>query len=453
MPKLTKRLAEATKSASKDTFIRDSETKGFMLKVTPKGKRVYMFYYRTSEGRERRPAIGEHGKDLTCDQARDIAEDWAAEVKRGNDPSLARQKKRKAPTLAKFAETYDKEHISKLKPNGQKERRRIWKRYLIPALGNTKLSTISKADAIQLHNSLRDTPYMANRVLETLRHALQKADQWGKSEIPENPCSGIERFKEHERERFLNKEEITLLGEVLNQCEMEGSELPNVILALRLLILTGCRRNEILELQWKWIDWENSMIRYPDSKTGKKSIPLNLPAIELLKAANRISGNPYVCTGTGKKGHLVNLQKPWTRIRQRAEIFRLISLIGKHEKWDEEAISSAHLESSSKISATLTYYRAMAEKLEIDIDTEGMETVRLHDLRHSFASVGVASGLSLFMVGKLLTHKDTVTTQRYAHIADNPLREASESIGGQIAGMMAGNTAKVLDIKTKKHTS
>ena len=449
MPKLTKRFVEAVEPEDKDVIIFDSETKGFIVKVTPRGKRVYMLYYRTQAGRQRKPSIGEHGKQVTCDEAREIAKQLLAEIQQGNDPSQSRKESRRVLTLAEFEPVYTKRHSNTLKERSRDEKARIWKRHLIPALGNTQLNSIIKKDAARLQQSLKNTPYMANRVIELLRHVLLKANEWDYIDIAENPCSSIKRYKEESRERFLSNDEIALLGDVLRQCELEAVEMPSVILAVRLLILTGCRRMEILALQWKWIDWKAAMIRYPDSKTGKKSVPLNLPALELLKSVERKSGNPYVCVGNGAKGHLVNLQKAWNRIRQRAEIFRLIGLISDHENWDEAQIEKARLESATKIPETLQYYRAMIAKLGIDIDSESMKTVRLHDLRHSFASVGVASGLSLFMVGKLLTHKDTVTTQRYAHIADDPLSAASEMVAGKISGLLSGQQAEILEMAKK----
>lgn len=448
MPKLTKSVVEGTKPGERDIVLRDTLIKGFLCKVTPKGKRVYMLYYRTKEGRERKPVIGEHGA-ITCEDARDIATEWLREVKKNQgDPSLYKQQARKAPTLADFARQYDERHISTMKPGSQKEERRMWEKYILPAIGKNKLASLTRQDIARLHHSLKDAPYMANRVLEALRRALNRAAEWGYIE-GENPCRHIKKFKEHSRERFLSSAELAYVGEALRHAEAENTEMQSVTLALRLLIFTGCRRNEILELQWNWIDFELGKIDFPDSKTGKKVVYLNPPSLELLQNAERVKGNPYVCPGRDGKSHLVNLQKPWTRIRRRAEIFRLIDLIAKQEGWSQEKSDKARQDSAADIMRTLRRYRKRCGELQITLAGDGIEDVRLHDLRHSFASVGAAGGLSLLMIGKLLGHREQSTTQRYAHLLGDPLKEASHLIGSRIAAALDGKQAEVLSLKKR----
>lgn len=171
------------------------------------------------------------------------------------------------------------------------------------------------------------------------------------------------------------------MGAALAELEREGLDLPSTITAVRLLILTGCRREEILALKWEHVDLENACLRPPDSKTGAKVVFLNQPALELLAQTPRLEGNPYVCPGHKAGGHLVGLPKAWTRILKRA----------------------------------------------------GLEGVRLHDLRHSFASVGAAAGLGLPIIGALLGHTQAATTQRYAHLGADPIRAANEEVGRRLA--------------------
>jgi integrase len=396
MPKLTKRIVESAEPSEKDILLHDSELRGFRCKVTPKGKRVYLCYYRTKEGRQRQPAIGEHGA-ITCEQARDIAKEWLGIVYKGGDPSQERQAARKTLTLAEFADKYLREYGKLKKASSIREDERLWRLHILPVLGKLPLSTITRNDILRLHSSMSASPVAANRAVAMLSKAFNLAIEWGNLKNAINPASKIKKYKEQSRERFLSSAELAMLGDVLRQCEAERVELPSVILAIRLLVFTGCRRNEILKLQWKWIDFEHGKIDFPDSKTCKKSVYLNPPALELLKNVERVEGNPFVCVGRDGSKHLVNIQKAWTRIRKRA----------------------------------------------------GLDDVRLHDLRHSFASVGAAGGLSLLMIGKLLGHKEQGTTEKYAHLIGDPMKEASDLIGNRIAAAMAGNQAEVIELRKK----
>jgi integrase len=353
-----------------------------------------MCYYRTQEGRQRQPAIGEHGK-LTCDQAREIAREWLRLAAQGFDPGQDKREARKNLSLAQFAEKYNQDYGKLKKASSLKEDERLWRLHILPALGKLPLNTITRNDILRLHSSMSASPVAANRSVALLSKAFNLAIEWGDLKSGLNPASKVRKYKEQSRERFLSSAELATLGDVLRQCEAEQVENPSVILAIRLLIFTGCRRNEILELQWRWIDFENGKIDFPDSKTGKKSVYLNPPALELLQNAERIEGNPYVCTGRGGEKHLVNIQKAWTRIRKRA----------------------------------------------------GLDDVRIHDLRHSFASVGAVGGLSLLMIGKLLSHKEQSTTEKYAHLFGDPIKEASNMIGSRIAAAMEGNQAEVINLQ------
>jgi len=223
-------------------------------------------------------------------------------------------------------------------------------------------------------------------VLAVLSKLFNWAERHGHRPDGSNPCRHVEKFKEEKRERFLSGSEMSRLGYILARAEREGSEMPSVIHAIRLLIFSGARLSEILTLKWNEVDLERGCLTLSDSKTGAKVIHLNAPALELLASIERIDGNPYVVVGRKIGAHLVNLEKPWRHIRSAA----------------------------------------------------GLEDIRLHDLRHSFASVGAAAGYGLPVIGALLGHTQAATTHRYAHLASDPLKQASDAIGKQIADALDG---------------
>ncbi len=382
--KLTKRVIEALQPGNKDIICWDAELSGFGVKITPKGRRVYFLYYRTTTGRERRPTIGRHGQ-VTCEEARRIAGDWQAVVRKGGDPGGERQADRASESFAEFAERYMTDYAS-----GKKKASTLatdglnLKNHLLPALGRLKVGEISRADVVRLHQRMKATPGGANRTLDLLSHMLNVAERWGLRPDGSNPCRHVEKFKLRKRERFLSEAELGRLAAVLTDAEETDTELPSIIAAIRLLLFTGARLSEILTLRWEHVDMEGQCLRLPDSKTGAKVVYLPPAALEILTALDRHEDNPYVIAGAKSGSHLVNLQKPWRRIR-----------------------AKAHL-----------------------------NDVRLHDLRHSFASMAVAGGLSLPVIGALLGHTQPATTARYAHLADDPLKQAANLIGGRIAAAM-----------------
>ena len=380
--KLTKRAVEALKPANRDLILWDTELKGFGCKVTPKGKRVYFAYYRTREGQQRRPSIGVHGA-MTCEQARETARQWLAD--RDRDPSGQRQARKSAPTIAEFAERYVTQHAeAKKSSKSTVQDRRMLERFVLPAFGKRKLAEVTRADVVKLHHRLKGTPYQANRVLALLSKMFNLAEHWDLRPDGTNPCRHVEKYRERNRERFLSEAELARLAEVLAAAERTRTQSPSVIAAIRLLLFTGARLSEILTLRWEHVDVEGQCLRLPDSKTGAKVVYLPPAALEILTALDRHEDNPYVIAGAKLGSHLINLQKPWRRIRANA----------------------------------------------------GLGDVRLHDLRHSFASMAVAGGLTLPVIGALLGHTQPATTARYAHLADDPLKQAANLIGGRIAAAM-----------------
>jgi integrase len=328
--------------------------------------------------------IGQFGA-LTPENARKIAKTQANKVLHGGDPGAERSEAAKAPSVAQLAERYMAEHARpKKKPRSAKSDESNLNNHVLPALGPKKAAAITRADISRLHHSMRKTPGAANRVLALLSKMFTLAEKWGLRPDGTNPCRHVERNPERKLERFLSETELARLAEVLVEAERTRTELPSALAAIRLLLFTGARLSEILTLKWEHVDMEGKCLHIPDSKTGAKTIYLPPTGLEVLDSLEQHKDNPYVIVGAKHGSHLVNLRKPWGRIRGRAKL----------------------------------------------------DDVRIHDLRHSFASMAVAGGLSLPMIGALLGHTQPTTTQRYAHLAGDPLQQAVNIAGGRIADAM-----------------
>ncbi|MDT8854778.1 tyrosine-type recombinase/integrase [Paracoccaceae bacterium Fryx2] len=375
MPKLTKRIIDAVEPQATEFFLWDEGIPGFGLRVMPSGRKSFVVQFRAGR-RARRMSLGP-STVLTCDQARTRAITIIAAVKNGDDPAAERDAKRNAATVRELAERFDREHIAvRLKASTAKEYRGTLKRFILPALGRLAVPEITRADVAKFHHDLRHIPYQANRCLEVVSKMFVLAEMWGLRPDGSNPRKHIRKYLEEKRERFLSAAELRRIGEVLREMESERIESPSAILAARLLILTGCRLGEIMTLKWDYVDFDECALRLPDSKTGKKVVHVGAPAVEYLHSAHHIDGNPWVITGTLPGKPLSDLQPFWQRVRARA----------------------------------------------------GVKDVRIHDLRHTFASTAVASGQGLPMIGKLLGHTQVQTTARYAHLAAEPVRMAADAV-------------------------
>ncbi len=394
MPRLTKRLVESAIPQANDYFIWDSEVKGVGARIRATGKRVYVFKYRSPDRRQRKVTIGQHG-NLTVNEARAISKNAAFEVAQGGDPAAQLESARGAPTMAELCDRYFQEHAQvHKKASSWKNDQRLIDVRIKPAFERRLVNSIQRADIAKLHHRMRDTPYEANRTLALLSKMFNLAELWGLRPDGSNPCRHLKKYKEDMRERFLSPAELARLNEVLLEAERTQTERQSVIAAIRLLILTGCRLSEILTLRWDWVDFEAGCIQLPDSKTGAKIIHLGAPALSVLSSLVRDPDNPHVIVGHKSGSHLVNLQKAWRRIRQEA----------------------------------------------------GLDGVRIHDLRHTFASFGASGNLSLPMIGKMLGHKHVATTQRYAHLAPDPVKQATEVTSQTIAAAMRGESAEVVSL-------
>lgn len=397
--KITKRVVDAATHA--DGWIWDTEVKGFGLRVSKGGVKSYLVGYRAGAGgrsaQKKRYTFGRHGSPWTPDEARTEAKRLLGQIADGHDPAAERKTKREASNLTELSKRFLSEHVEvKCKPRTVEEYRRLIELHVRPKLGNKSVPEITRDDIARFHQGLKNTPYQANRTLAVLGKMFEVAELWGICPDGSNPCRRIQKFPEKKRETSLTLEELSRLGIALS--EYEGA--PYAVAAIRLLTFTGARLNEILSLEWAWIDFERCVARLPDSKTGAKTIHLTPPAVEILKNLDREEKNPYVILGNKPGTHLVDLKRPWDAIREAA----------------------------------------------------GLEHVRLHDLRHTFASVGVMAGMGLPIVGAILGHSQPQTTARYAHLAQDPVNEASAMIAKQIANAM-GNAEQenyVVDINSAK---
>ncbi len=393
MTKLTNRTVAAIKPGDPDLFVWDDELPGFGLRVKPSGVKSYILQYRNQHNVSRRYTLGRHGV-IGPEKARVKAKSLLARVQDGADPATLRRAAREAPTVADLADRYLTEHAEmKKRPRSVASDKTLLRLHVLPALGRKKVAALSRADVTLLHHSLRETPGAANRALALVSKMLNLAEKWGLRPDGSNPCRHVDRYPERKMERFLSIDELGRLGAVLAEAERTATELTSVIAAIRLLMFTGARLGEILDLEWEQVDFERSYLRLLESKTGAKVIHLSAPALEILNGIER-DGSPWVISGREPNKPLVNLRKPWHRIRAKA----------------------------------------------------GLEGVRLHDLRHSFASVGAAGGLSLPMIGALLGHTQAATTQRYAHLAADPLKQAADMIGERIRAAMNGKSGEVVEL-------
>ena len=378
---ISRRTVEALK-ADRDTVFWDSELLGFGVRVYPTGRKVYVVQTRAGGKDGKRVTVGRHGV-ITAEEARRRAALIVARIKAGEKPvpepmavTLAN-----GPTVADLAAVYlDRVVAVRLKPASAKAYRGVIEKHILPALGRKPALSLDHAAVTALHHGLAETPAMANRAVEMLFRIYRAAEE--RELIPEgsNPCRQVAMNRQRRHERFLTDEEFRRLGRVLDEAERSEGAMARAAMAVRLLLLTGCRKNEILSLRWDHVDLEAREMRLGDSKTGSRTVQLSPAAAAVLARVPRINGNPHVIPGTRRGSRMSGLQRPWDRIRKSA----------------------------------------------------GLEDMRLHDCRHSFASRALALGESLPMIGRLLGHSQVQTTARYAHLARDSVHEAARRVSDRI---------------------
>lgn len=382
--RLTKRSVEKLPGKADSYFVWDADLKGFGARIYPSGKRTYVIQYRAGR-RTRRMTLGQHGA-LTTDQTRKMARQKLGDVARGADPAEERRQHQLAPSVAalcdRFLELYVEQHC---KPTTVRSYRTIIRNNIKPRLGTYLVNAVTRADIAALHHDMRATPYQANRALMVLSKMFNVAEDWGMRDEGANPTRRVKKYREEEKKRYLSDAEQIRLGQALTACLRDGSETEHVVAAFKLLMLTGCRRNEIATLRWEYVTTHH--LELPDSKTGRRRIPLPREAYDVLMSLPRLQGNPYVILGKTPDGHITDLERPWRRVRARA----------------------------------------------------GLNDVRIHDLRHTYASVAVQSGIDPFLLKEILGHKNLTTTLRYAHLADHTVQQAAGSVASRLAGALGAD--------------
>ena len=391
MPRITKRAVDALVSREREYMFWDSDVKGFGVRVHPSGRKVYVVRHR-HHGRVVKKTIGPCSA-IPPAAARACAAEIITVARTGRDPAgrdlrvkdptgQDPRKGRAAPTVRELAGRFLEEYVPiRCKPSTARNYHGSIARHVLPRLGGRQVADVTRSDVAALHHEMRATPFAANHTLGILSAMFTVAEVQGLRPEGSNPCRHVKRFREDKRERFLSDEEYRRLGAVLRRAEKTGTEAAPAVAAIRLLMLTGCRLSEILTLRWRDVDLEAAALRLPDGKTGARVVRIGRPAVAVLRGMARVEGSPWVIAGRRPGSRIASLHYPWGRIRKRA----------------------------------------------------GLGDVRLHDLRHSFASGGLLVGEGLPMIGKLLGHSQIQTTARYAHLADDPVKEAADRIASRIA--------------------
>ena len=355
---LSRRAVDALPVGEREAVFWDRDLTGFGVRVHPSGSKVYIVQTR-ARGKTRRVTIGRHGV-WTPERARREAGRLLASLKAGETPTRpgADSPSANGPTIAEMAERYMTGHVAvRCKPTTQRGCRHILDKFLLPRFGALRLSEVTPDHVAALHYRMRATPTMANQTVSLLSRLFYTAAKSGEAPAGGNPCRFIQKYPTRGRERFLSEQEFDRLGRVLAELEAAGTVSTSAAGALRLLMLTGCRRNETVTLKWEHVDLEHDELRLRDAKTGARAVPLSPAAKQVLTALPRRPDNPWVFPGRVRGSRLRTLNASWQVVRKEA----------------------------------------------------GLEDVRLHDLRHSFASRALALGESLPMIGKLLGHTQVQT--------------------------------------------
>jgi integrase len=411
--KLTKRSVESLTPAAAPVVYYDDKLAGFGVRVMPSGRRSYFVQYRSKHHRCRWFTIGAHG-EVTADAARTMAQRILQTVAvDGRDPSGEREAFRTAPTVSDLLDRHIAEHIEQRnRPSTRAAYKAIIERDIRPEIGRLKVATVTRQDMHRLHAARAGTPRQANLILAVCSKAFSLAELWEMRPEGTNPCSKIERYRENHRERFLSAEELARLGATLRQAETVGlpwntgadSKHPTkpemrrtlykrvTTAVIELLLFTGCRLSEVLNLRWEHVDFNAGTIALPETKSGRPQVVvMNSQARQVLKELEAAKASEFVLPST------VDLRHPFSK---------------------------------AGIEAAWTKIRTAA----------GLEDVRLHDLRHTVGTYAGQSGANAFLVRDLLRHKNLAMTGRYVNRADHPVRTLSDQVGERIAAGLAGVT-------------
>jgi integrase len=382
---------EAVDKLAADEILWDDVVRGFGVRRRGGAGAHYFVKYRVGK-RQRWVTIGEHGSPWTPTSARKRALIVLGRVADADDPAETRDWEGGLPTVKEFSEEYVKRHakIKKGERTVAEDERNI-RLHILPAFGSMRIDAITGRDVARWHGDRSETPVNANRCLSLFRHMMRKAEAWGYRTPGSNPCRDVEKYEETPRERYLSAAELGRLGKALKVVEAEDRFSAYSLAALRVLVFTGARKMEIATLEWDHVDEDRGVARR-DTKTGPRNIYLPPPALEIIKGLTKVEGSPWVFPSARdpEKKHIGDLEKAWRAVRKAA----------------------------------------------------GLEDVHLHDLRHSFASVAVSAGDSLAIIGAVLGHVDTATTQRYAHLSTDPIAASASATAKRIEAAMGVKPGK-----------
>ena len=404
--KQTKITISAVDGLKQNEVIWDTEVHGFGVRRQTRDK-VYIVKTRVN-GKQRQFTIGKHGSPWTPTEARKDAKRLLGDIASGADLHAVREGKRQQATVSELAERYMEEHaIPNKKPSSIKTDRSNLKNHVIPYFGDLLAKEVTLEHVDKFMNNLADGKVkknhaskhkggseiaggrgVANRCRALLSKMFSLAEKWRVIPQNSNPVKHAIKFKENTVEQYLSDEQMLRLGEVLENKVSDGTYSIHFINAIRLLLLTGARLGEVQSLEWEHIDHQRRMAFLPDSKTGKKPLPLPDAALEVINSTPKVDGNPYVFVGSKEGAPIINFRKAWGKIRKEADL----------------------------------------------------NNFRLHDLRHNFASAAINAGTPIAVVGALLGHKNTKTTQRYAHLADSVVVSAGNATAQAIADKVAGTS-------------
>ena len=398
--RLTDEIVAALKPAARDQFRFDRLVSGYGLRMTPGGVRILFAQARVG-GRKVRLKVGEWPA-MRVGEGRELARMAITDIKNGRDPVIERRARVQAVqagsmVVAALAEEWLDAHGPKLKPHTVSDYRQLLRDYILPAIGSMAVTHVSRNDTDKLHAAMAAMKRRANYVVSVGHTLFAYARLRGLR--PDNPFAGVKRYQEKQHERFLTESEVARVDDAITQTEMAGRIVPQAAAGLRLAMLTGARRGEVTGAKWTDVNWKHRLIRLSDGKTGARTIYLSEPAIAILKALPRTG--EYIIAAPRGTGQYKQLTKAWIKVREMA----------------------------------------------------GLPDVRLHDLRHSFASTGAAHGMTLQTIGRLLGHKRITTTMRYSHLASEQVAAANDQIGSIISGAIdkaATTPANVVKLPRRK---
>lgn len=396
--RLTEALLNSLTPSDRDQFRFDTMLATFGYRLTPSGRGIFFV------GKPRR-TIG-YRPPLTVSEAREQAHHMLSDIRQGRDPVHERKARQQATaagemTIAQLADKWMADYVRpKLKPRTVFDYERLLAQRILPALGQLSVAAIERDDIVRLHVSMARTPRRANYVASTVRALINFGIDLGLRPPASNPARRIKMYRERARERFLSETEIARAADAIEQAERAGKIGPHGAAGLRLALFTGARSGEITAIEWSHVDWQRKLIRLPDSKTNEpRTIHLSDAALEVLKTVPRIGR--FVIAGAKPDEPYKNLGRAWIDIRGNA----------------------------------------------------GLQDVRLHDLRHSFASLAAGRGVSLLMIGKLLGHRVPATTQRYAHLARDAVAAVNDELGAAMQAAIAKKAppaGKVVKLKQRR---